>query len=823
LFLSVGGFLFYIHYIGYINQNLNRRWFFLKVTVDWLKKYVDFSQSPDEIAHSLTMLGLEVDSVRQVSFDFEKVIVGKVIDIKKHERKDNLSICQVDVGKEILTLVCGAPNVAVGINVPVALVGARLPGDFVVKAANIHGYDSPGMICSEAELGLSHQSEIIMVLNDKAEIGQDLKKALGRGEVVIEIDLTPNRPDCLGVIGIAREIGALNRSAVKKPAVQLTESTSKKISDVIEVVIKNPESCPRYAARYIEGVKIGTSPRWLIKKLEAIGLRTINNVVDVTNFVMMETGQPLHAFDYDLLEDQKIIVCHARAGEKFTTLDEKEYTLTDTTLLICDGKKPVALAGVMGGLNSEISYQTSNILLESAYFDPINTRKTSKTLGISTDSSQRFERGIDPEGQIYAVERATQLIYELAGGKIAKGHIDCYPNPIPKINIKLRIDRVNHLLGTSISREEIVDILNRLEFKTKIDNHVIHVDVPTFRVDIEREVDLIEEVARIYGFDRIDEEIYSNIALIQPDNNLEKFNQLLRDILFGMGYNEVLTHSLINHNWTEKFSDYPFIQLRNPISEDLGTLRTSLIPGLLQVVKWNKNRYLNDLKLFEIGNIFYWLNKNHTSHHEKQKISLVRTGNTSSKNWLEKERSSTFYDLKGDIFSLLDKLKINKFRCKGASLKFLDNRALELSVNGKNLGYIGALSSKILNVLDIEDDIFIAELDCQTIFDKYYWDKKFKQIPKFPGIRRDLSILIDQQIPVEEVEKIFWQSGGKFLKSVNLFDFYKGKQIAQNQKSLAFSLAFYSLERTLTEKEVDSDVEFIIQNLKSKLNAQLRA
>jgi phenylalanyl-tRNA synthetase beta chain len=795
----------------------------LKVTIDWLKKYVDFSQSPDEIAHALTMLGLEVDSIRQVSFDFEKVIVGKIVDIKKHQQKDNLSICKVDIGKKTLSLVCGAPNVEIGIKVPVALVGAKLPGNFVVKTANIHGYDSPGMICSEAELGLSHQGEVIMVLNDKAEIGHDLKKVLGKGEVVIEIDLTPNRPDCLGVIGIAREIGALNRSSIEKPAIRLSESTSKQISEVIEVVIKNPESCPRYVARYIEGIKVAPSPRWLVEKLEAVGLRTINNVVDVTNFVMLETGQPLHAFDYDLLEDQKIIVRHAKTGEKFTTLDEKEHLLTDTSLLICDGRKAVALAGIMGGLNSEISNQTTNILLESAYFDTVNTRKTAKSLGISTDSSQRFERGVDPEGQIYAIERATQLIYELAGGKVAQGYIDCYPNPIPKRNVELRVDRVNHLLGTSIGSEEIVDILNRLEFKTKIENNIIHVAVPSFRVDIEREVDLIEEVARIYGFDRINEATYSDIHLIQPNNKLEKFTQLLRDILFGMGYNEVLTLSLIRRKWAEQFSEYPSIQLRNPISEELGTLRTSLVPGLLQIVKWNKNRYLNDQKLFEIGNIFYWLDNKHTSHHEKQKISLVRTGNASSKNWIEQERSSTFYDLKGDIFSILDRLKIININFKPCTLKYLDGRAIELFIDDKNLGYIGALSSEMLNTLDVEDDIFIAELDYQTIFEKFVWDKKVQPIPKFPAIRRDLSILIEQQIPVAEVEKVIWQSGGKFLKSVNLFDFYKGKQVAQNQKSLAFTLNFYSIERTLTEKEVDSDVESIIENLKTKLSAQLRA
>lgn len=784
---------------------------------------MNFSQSPHEIAQALTMLGLEVDSVRQVRYDFENVVVGKIVTIKKHEQIPNLSICQVDVGTETLQLICGASNVAVGSKVAVALVGAKLPGDFIVKAAKIHGYDSPGMICSEAELGISHQSEIIMVLPETAEAGQDLKKALGRGEVTIEIDLTPNRPDCLGIIGVAREIGALYRSAVTKPVISIKESTSKKISDVIEVIIKNPESCPRYAARYIEGVKISPSPHWLVKKLEAVGLRTINNVVDATNYVMMETGQPLHAFDYDLLEDQKIIVRHARAGEKFTTLDEKEHLLTNTSLLICDGKKPVALAGIMGGLNSEISNETTAILLESAYFNPINIRKTAKSQGISTDSSQRFERGVDPEGQIYAVERAIQLIHELAGGEVAQGHIDCNPQPIPSRNIKLRADRVNHLLGSSISVEKIADLLNQLEFETKIENNVIDVAIPSFRVDIEREADLIEEVARLYGFDQIDEAVYSNVALIQPDNKFEKSTQLLRDLLFGMGYHEVLTLSLINYNWAEKFSDYPAIRLRNPISEDLGTLRTSLIPGLLQVSKWNKNRNLKDQKLFEIGNIFYWLDKDHASHHEQQKISLVRTGNACFKNWLEKERSTTFYDLKGDIFTLLDKLKINNFKYQHSSIKFLDERALELSLDGRTIGYIGALSPEMLQLLDVEDDIFVAELDCQALIDKYIWDKKFQPIPKFPGIRRDLSFLIDQQLPVEDVEKVIWQSGGKFLKSVNLFDFYKGTQVGQKQKSLAFTLAFYSLEKTLTEKDVDSVVEEIIKNLNSKLNAQLRA
>jgi len=795
----------------------------LKVTIDWLKQYVDFSQSTDEIAHALTMLGLEVDSIRKVTFDFDNVVVGKIVAVSRHEQKANLSICKVDVGKETLSLVCGAPNVKVGLKVAVALVGARLPGNVRVKAANIHGYDSPGVICSEAELGLSHQSDIIMVLNDRAEVGKDLKRILGREEIVLEIDLTPNRPDCLGVIGIAREIGAINQTSLKKPVVKLIESGAKKVADVIEVEIKNPQSCPRYMARYIEGIKVGPSPRWLIKKLEAVGLRTINNVVDVTNFVMMETGQPLHAFDYDLLEDHKIIVRHARAGEKFTTLDEKEHVLTEDTLLICDGKKPVALAGVMGGLNSEISTGTRRVLLESAYFDPANIRKTSKKLGISTDSSQRFERGVDPEGQHFAMDRAIQLIHELAGGEVAQGYIDCYPGPMSPKKVQLRVDRVNQLLGTSITADQIVDILNRLEFKCHISDNIIDIEVPSFRVDIEREVDLIEEVARIYGFDRIDEATYSTIPLMLPENRTEKFNQLLRELLFGLGYYEVLTHSLIHRDWAGKFSDHRSIQISNPISEELGTLRTSLVPGLLQVAKWNKNRYLKDQKLFEIGNIFYWQDREASAYQEEQKVSLIRTGNASAGNWLEKPRAATFFDLKGDVFSLLSKLKLDGIQIKNANSKFLDERSLRLSVNDKDFGYIGALSAEILKELDFDGDIFIAELDWQVIFQEYNWDRKFQTIPKFPAIKRDLSILIDHQIPVAKIEQVIWQSGGKYLRSVNLFDFYKGKQIAPDQKSLAFSLAFYSLERTLTEKEVDSDVDAIIQQLKLRLNAQLRA
>ncbi len=795
----------------------------MKVTVDWLKQYVDISLPAKEIAQRLTMLGLEVDNVEEIDYEFDKVVVGKIIDVQQHPQKRTLNICKVDVGHELLTLVCGAPNVTPGIKVPVALVGAKLPGEITVKAANIHGYDSPGMICSELELGLSRQSEIVMVLDEKAEVGQDLRTVLGRGEVVIEIDLTPNRPDCLGVIGIAREIAAITRSQLKKPSIILTEAPEIKTAYFVEVEILNPESCPRYIARYVENVKIAPSPRWLVKKLEAVGLRSINNVVDVTNYVMMETGQPLHAFDFDLLEGHKIIVRHAKKNEQFTTLDGQIHQLPENALLICDAKKPVALAGIMGGLNSEISSSTKRVLLESAYFNPNNIRRTAKLLGIFTDSSQRFERGVDPEGQKYAIDRAAELLAQLADAKIATGCVDCYPNPVCQRAIRLRVDRVNHVLGTSISKEEIIDILQRLEFKIGLADATIHVDVPSFRVDIEREIDLIEEIARIYGYDQIEPSSYSLICLNQAENKREKFNQMLRDFLFGMGFHEVLTHSLIHQRWAEKFCEYSAIQLKNPINEELGVLRTSLIPGLIQVTKWNMNRYQNDLMLFEIGNVFYWSDKDKLRSEELQKISLLRTGKTSCKNWLQQQRASTFYDLKGDVFALLEKLKISDFEFQQSNQKFLDKRSIDLILNGRNFGYIGALASDLLQLADIDDDVFVAELDGQFLFENCVFNKTYQPLPKFPAVKRDISVVVDENISAHEVEKIVWQSGGKFLRSVQLFDLYKGKQIADNKKSLTFSLTFYSLERTLTEKEADADLRHIIENLNLKLNAQLRA
>ena len=796
----------------------------MKVTIDWLKKYVDFDYTPNELAEKLTLLGLEVDSISEIKYDFENVIIGEIKSVKQHAQKPNLSICEVNIGSKSLNLVCGAPNVSPGIKVPVATVGARLPKDVVIKAATIHGIESPGMICSEAELGISHQSDVIMTLTNSASVGADLKSYLNKGETVIEMDITPNRPDCLGVIGVAREIAALKNAKVKKPDVDLNESNDLSINDFIDVEIKNPESCPRYTACYIQGIKVGPSPRWLIQKLEAVGLRTVNNVVDVTNFVMMETGQPLHAFDYDLLADHKIIVKHADPGEKFITLDEKEHKLSDERLMICDGKRSIALAGVMGGLNSEITHDTKNVLLESALFESINIRKTSKLLDITTDSSKRFERGVDPDGLVFALYRAAQLIQETAGGEVARGYFDCYPLKIEKRKIKLSIDRVNRLLGTKLNIDEAAGLLERLEFSTKKEKDYLLVDVPTFRVDIEREVDLIEEISRLYGFDKIDPKIEANIPLTLPVNMQEKFDQKVRDNIIRMGYNEILTHSMVSLDLAEQFSVNKPVSIKNPLSEEMGTLRTSIIPGALQIIKWNKNRKIKNQKVFEIGNIFYYDKAETHRHVEQRKVAFFRTGQNKADSWCEKARQSTFYDLKGDVISLIESLGISKTKVILTEVKYLKkNQAVNLFINNNPIGYLGALSDSALKIIDIEDDVFVAELDIDQLYQHFSWEKKANPVIKYPSIKRDLAIVLDHTIAEALVEEKIWEAGGNYLQSVEIFDVYRGKQVAANQKSFAFNLTFQSNERTLTETEVDGDLTKILKSLESQFNARLRS
>ncbi|MFQ5751513.1 MAG: phenylalanine--tRNA ligase subunit beta, partial [bacterium] len=528
----------------------------MKVTYNWLKAYANFDFSPDELVDKLTMLGLEVDSWNSTTWDFDGVVVGEIMKKEAHQHSNKLWVCEVNVGARNLSIVCGAPNVKVGLKVPVAPEGTHLPTGKTIRRSTIRGVESQGMICSEAELGISSRSEGVMVLDTDVEFGKKLSEVLGEGEIVIDIDVTPNRPDCFGVIGIAREIAALAGTSLNKPNIIIKNEGNQSIKDLIKINILNPEKCPRYTARFIGNVTIKPSPWWLAQKLEAVGIRSINNVVDITNYVMMETGQPLHAFDYELLNGHAIHVKTASEGQLFTTLDEKTHTLNSECLMICDGEKEVAIGGIMGGLNSEVSLETKNILLESAYFDPVNIRRTAKFLGISTESSRRFERGTDPNGVLYALDRAAQLIAEMAEGEIAKGFIDVYPSQINSQAITLRTQRVQALLGIEISSKRINEILTSLHFIIKPCNaHEMQVKVPTFRPDIKNETDLIEEVARVYGYENVPADTLAFIEQLTPTNLLETFTHHVQNTLISLGFSQVATYSLLSQPQTTLFAD----------------------------------------------------------------------------------------------------------------------------------------------------------------------------------------------------------------------------------------------------------------------------
>lgn len=795
----------------------------MKVTIDWLKQYVDFDYSLEELVDKLAMLGLEVDSIEYQNWKFDGLVVGQVVKKQHLKEAEHLWLCEVDIGKRKLSIVCGAPNVDVGQKVPVALDGTSLPGGKVIHTTKIRGVESQGMICSEAELGLSSRSEGIMVLDQNVEVGKKLAEVLGEGEVVLDIDVTPNRPDCLGVIGIAREIAALTGSTLKKPSMDIKE-TGQPIENYIHIEVLEPQACPRYTARFISGITIQPSPWWLVKKLEAVGIRSINNVVDVTNYVMMETGQPLHAFDYDLLEDHKIIVKHARVGETFTTLDDKTHVLHENSLMICDGKKPVAIGGVMGGLNSEVSENTKNVLLECAYFNPVSIRKTSKRLGIFTESSRRFERGTDPnEGLLLALHRATRLIADLAQGEVAKGFVDVYPKRIEPAKVKLRPQRVTHVLGAEIPKEEIKKVLTRLELQVQSDGEDLEVEIPTFRPDLTREIDLIEEIARVHGYDNIPSDTQAFFEQLEPKLLDEIFSRNVRNALIAFGFSQVVTYSMLSRKKAELFIEKErLVPLRNPLSEDLAILRPSLIPGLLGVIQYNINRKIKDLKIFEIGNIFYKSKPQKARIDESTQVAGAITGARLEESWSYKPEQVDFYDLKGIVEHLFIHNSIQNWYFRPAQKSIMTGKALDIYLGDRLVGFLGEINDVILEVFDIDQPVFVFEINLMEMQQQVKWDKVYQPIPRFPAIERDLAVVVKKNIQADEITNHIQENGGPYLQRVKLFDVYTGQQIAPDEKSLAFNLVFYSMERTLKDEEVDVQIEHILQALGDKFAARLR-
>ena len=797
----------------------------MNVTLNWLKAYIDFEFSPVELADRLTMLGIEVEAIKQLGTGLDRVVVGRVDAVGPHPNADKLVLCQVDVGEaESLQIVCGAPNVREGMFAPVATIGATLPIGLTIKSAKLRGEVSQGMLCSEKELGLSEDAAGLMELSTDVSLGTLLTEALGLDDVMFELEITPNRPDCLSLIGVAREVRAETGNPLKFPSVDLKESDTD-IQELTSVTIDAPDLCPRYAARVIQGVKVGESPTWLQQRLESVGVGVINNIVDVTNFVLMEYGQPLHAFDYHKLGENRIVVRRASDGEQLTTLDEVDREFTTDMLVIADAEKPVALAGIMGGYDSEITETTCDVLLESAYFNSSSVRATAKALGINTEASYRFERGADPGAVLAALDRAAQLIAELAGGTVCKGIVDVYPGEKPLREIQIRPNRVNFVLGTEIEATEMEQILSRLGFDVEASGSAYQVTIPTFRSDITREIDLIEEIARVYGYDNIPTTLpKGDIPIPAPDPKVEVRRRLKR-FLLAAGMMEVVNYSFCDPNCFAKIrlvSDSPLrdaVPLRNPLSPEMSLLRTTLIPGLLENTQHNRNHQINAIGLFEIGSVFV----RDGDQKEPERIAGILAGQIGDGIYGNPYRNPDFFDIKGLVEGMLEVCGITEYTLQKTDIPtFHPGRNAEVLLGEMSVGTFGEVHPGVLENYDLPYKAYLFEFDLEALVNAAVFAKRFEPISIYPKVERDLAIVVDKAVLSNMPIELIYTTGGEWVESVRLFDVYEGEQVPEGKKSLAYAIVYHSANETLTDKAVNALHDKVVIRLNQELGAELR-
>ncbi len=802
----------------------------MQISLNWLKEYIPVDISPAELADKLTMAGLEVEGIFERYQYLDSVVVGKITHVGQHPDADKLSLCEVSIGNGSISVICGAPNVKTGMKTPCALPGALLPGGFAVKKSTIRGVASEGMLCSEAELELGKDKSGIMVLAEDLTEGTPLAEALALSDTVFEIDLTPNRPDCLSFIGVAREVSAMINKPVNLPEINMPRA-SEQITDFTSVEIKNPDLCPRYAARLIIDITVAPSPFWLQDKLLSIGLKPINNIVDITNFVMLETGQPLHAFDFDRLAENRVVVRTADNNEPFTTLDGKERRLTNETLMICDGEKPVAVAGVMGGVNSEIEATTTRVLLESAYFNPISIRKTAKRLTLNSDASHRFERGVDPEGTLTAANRAAQLIAKIGGGRLIDGIIDEHPLPSSIKQISLSIANTNQHLGTQLNQIEIANFLKSVEFVIDIyDKDTLIVTPPSFRVDVRRPEDLMEEVARLWGYNNIQTTFPKISGDTHLHNQLFEKKETIKDLMAGYGFCESITYSFIGKdacdrlNLSENDEKRSMLEVLNPISEDQAVMRTSLIPGLLEALHYNISRQIKSLKIFELGKIFI---SNGQDRQPAETIMLAGlwTGSRFPATWHNKPEICGFFDLKGVVENLflsigLDTVKFSQMPDKSCDYTKKGHTA-QILIKEKPIGIVGEVTPLVLENFDIKQPAFIFEINIDTFIEELTETRMFVPIPKFPSTDRDITLIVDNHVQAGDIIEKAMSFQEKLMEDICILDVYSGKPIPSGKKSISLRINYRSYTETLSDQEINLIHHQLTDRIIKEFNATL--
>ena len=786
--------------------------------------------SAEELGEKITKSGIEVEGVETLNEGLKGIVVGHVLECEKHPNAEKLNKTLVDIGgEEPVQIICGAPNVAKGQKVAVATVGAVLPGNFKIKKAKLRGEASNGMICSLQELGIEAKlvakefSEGIFVFPEDTEVGQDALAFLGRDDQILELGLTPNRADCLSMLGVGYEVAAILERVVKLPEPK-TASATEKAEDYIKVSVEAKEDNPLYTAKVIKNVKIGPSPLWMQTRLMAAGIRPHNNVVDITNYILLEYGQPLHAFDYDLLGSKEILVRRAKQGEEITTLDDAKRTLTEDHLVITNGSVPVALAGVMGGANSEVNADTTTVLLESAYFTGPVIRKASKDHGLRSEASSRYEKGVDPARVRPAAERAAELMALYAGGEVLDGTATADSLTLEPAVVSVTLEKINSVIGTELAMAEVEAIFTRLQFESTVDNDTITVTVPTRRGDITIEEDLIEEVARLYGYDNVPKTLPQGAATPGRLSEYQLKRRLVRRYLEGAGLYQAITYSLTNREKATRFAleKRQPVELAMPMSEDRSLLRLSIVPQLLEVLKYNTARQNDSLAVYETGAVFL-KNEGEDLPEEEEHLAAAITGLWENHQWQGEKKPVDFYVIKGILEGLFTKLGLTEKISFSAAEKegMHPGRTAEVTLNGAAIGFVGQVHPTVQKDMDLKET-YVFELNLKTVLEAGTEPLQYEAIPRFPSITRDIALVVDKNKSAAELQGIIVETGGKLLKDVYVFDLYEGERMEAGKKSIAFSLKYFDPERTLTDEDVTKTHEKVLKAVEEQAGAVLR-